>query len=68
MARLMPLLMIIIASIGSLMIVLDVSGVRPGLIVGIFTGPGSVSRVIALLVILTNLKVFPFVWHVSLYP
>lgn len=46
------------------MIFSDVSGVR-ALLGGIFTGPGSISRIITLLVILTNLKVFPFVWHVS---
>lgn len=66
MARLMPLLMMVMASTGSLMILYDVFGVR-AVLIGMFTGPGSVSRIIALLLILTNLKVFPFVWHVSLY-
>ncbi|MCJ1427312.1 hypothetical protein MMC29_005215, partial [Sticta canariensis] len=66
MARLMPLLMMIMASTGSLMILFDVYGVR-AVLIGIFTGPGSVSRIIALLLILTNLKVFPFVWHIRIF-
>lgn len=62
----MLLLMMIVASAGSLMMIFDVVGVR-SILMGIFTGPGSISRIVALVLILTNLKVFPFVWHVSLH-
>lgn len=30
-----------------------------------FTGPGSTSRIIAILLVLLNIKNFPFVWHVG---
>ncbi|MCJ1463382.1 hypothetical protein MMC07_001989 [Pseudocyphellaria aurata] len=67
MARLIPLLMMmIVASAGSLMMIFDVLGVR-SVLIGIFTGPGSVSRIVALVLILTNLKVFPFVWHIRIF-
>lgn len=35
------------------------------LLLNTLTGPGSVSRIVALAVVLANLKNLPFVWHVS---
>lgn len=32
------------------------------------TGPGSFSRILALVVVLANYKNFPFVWHVRASP
>jgi hypothetical protein len=37
----------------------------PKLVVNIFTGPGSFSRIVAIVLVLANLKNFPLVWHVS---
>ena len=32
----------------------------------VFTGPGSTSRIIAIVIVLANIKNFPYVWHVSI--
>ena len=38
------------------------------LIINTFTGPGSYSRLAAVLLVLANLKNVPFAWHVRIAP
>lgn len=38
------------------------------LLTSAFTGPGSISRIIAIVLVLCNLKNLPFIWHVSTAP
>jgi hypothetical protein len=48
-------------------IILGVGATRPTAkkaMLSIFTGPGKYSRIAAFLIVLANLKNFPFVWHV----
>lgn len=42
---------------------LNPSGGVKELLVGLVTGPGSMSRIVALVLVLVNLKVLPLVWH-----
>jgi len=56
-----------IATVGIVALTIGAWKSRP-LVVRFLTGPGSYSRIIALLVVLANYKNFPGVWHVCIPP
>ena len=64
----LPLKSMVLASSVAIPIVLGASASRVNLrnlVIRTFTGPGSYSRVVAAILILTNLKNVPFAWHVG---
>ncbi len=54
-----------VAALAAVSVVFGASKVNlKSLVLGTVTGPGNVSRILALVVVLANLKNLPFVWHV----
>jgi len=54
-----------VAALAAVSVVFGVSKVNlKSLVLNTVTGPGNASRIIALVVVLANLKNLPFVWHV----
>jgi hypothetical protein len=54
-----------VAALAAVSVVFGVSKVNlKSLVLNTVTGPGNVSRIMALVVVLSNLKNLPFVWHV----